>query len=447
MRPHSRRRPVRGLLLAVVATSILAGLALDVPAAGAVTFDHWPGNVAINYDYNGKPEQNNVQKGLKVLGEPVPTAVGTTIEKLWQKTSKTAVCNHIQTEVAALLKQPTPVADWSCSLPASGDVLGRLEASNVVGVDFLLEGIALTFDVNDPHGTASVDATLDVDFHVDLDFASTVNGASKSTTAALSIGSSSIRVVGGKLTAYQFGITQGALQPYADKIESLVVNNVAGWVGLPAQIKHVNQSIEELAHFLYLDPFWGVKTSYPDANQVFNLSIGVSRSNLTLTYARQPLQPAPKSCTYYPDGGPSGTGVEAICSPNQAKGVTTLLLQGHTGGKWTDNPLDSTYEPGAHPGPQWAFLGSPPYADWSPNNGPDSGYAPVLVDYPVTSHTTVEMRVCSSNFWGLNCDAGVNVSGYTAGGSSGSSGGGGGGGGGGGVTGSGTGSPQPVKYT
>ena len=231
------------------------------------------------------------------------------------------------------------------------------------------------------------------------------------------------------------------MQPYADKIESLVVNNVAGWVGLPAQIKHVNQSIEELAHFLYLDPFWGVKTSYPDANQVFNLSIGVSRSNLTLTYARQPLQPAPKSCTYYPDGGPSGTGVEAICSPNQAKGVTTLLLQGHTGGKWTDNPLDSTYEPGAHPGPQWAFLGSPPYADWSPNNGPDSGYAPVLVDYPVTSHTTVEMRVCSSNFWGLNCDAGVNVSGYTAGGSSGSSGGGGGGGGGGGVTGSGTGSP------
>ena len=226
MRPHSRSRPVRGLLLAVLATSMLAGLALGVPAAGAATFDHGPGNVAINYDYNGEPQETNLQKLLKVVDpSAVPKPVGATIEKLWQKTSKTAVCNHIQTEVAKLLKQPTPLADWSCSLPASGDVQGRLEASSVVGVDFLLDGIALTFDVNDPHGTASVDATLDVDFHVDLDFASTVNSASKSTTAALSIGSSSIRVVGGKLTAYQFGITQGALQPYADEIESLVVQS------------------------------------------------------------------------------------------------------------------------------------------------------------------------------------------------------------------------------
>jgi hypothetical protein len=435
MRRGATRRPA---LLAMLVVGALAALALSAPLASAATFDHWPGSIAINYDYNGKLQATNLQKLLKVVDpSALPTPLGTTIEDLWQKSSSgknPPVCNDIRNEVADVLKQPTPLAGWSCSLPPSGDVEGGLEGSNVLGIDFLLHGIALTFDVNDAYGTASAELTADIDFHVDLDFAPTVDGASKSTTAALSIGSSSVRVTGGTLSAQQFGITQGALEPYANEIESLDVQNVAGWVGLPAEIAQENRNIESGAHLIYSQY---VQPSDPDANQVFNLSIGVSRTNLTLTFDREPLQPAPKDCTFYADAGPSGTGVEAMCSPHQPKGVTKLLLEDHDNGKWGDNPQDSTIEPGAPGGPEWATLGPAPYPTWEPNAGADLGYAPDLVDYPTTKSgvTTVEMRVCSSNEWGLTCDAPVKVTGYTAGGSGAGTGGGGGGGGGGGATG------------
>jgi len=432
------RRVLTGRL-AVMTTLVvgaLAALALSAPVASAATFDHWPGSVAINYDYNGKPQAPDLQNLLMAVDpSALPTPVGTTIEKLWQKSSSgknPPICDDIQTEVAKVLSQSTPLANWSCSLPASGDVQGELEAGNVLGVDFLVHGIALTFDVNDPYGRATAELTADIDFHVDLDFAATVDGASKSTTAALSIGSSSVRVTGGKLSAQQFGITQSALEPYAHEIESLDVQNVAGWVGLPAKVAQENRDIESGAHLIYSHY---VQPSDPDANQMFNLSIGVSQTNLTLTFDRDSLEPAPKDCTFYADAGPSGGGVEAMCSPDQPKGVTELVLQDHDNGKWGDNPQDSTIEPGAPGGPERATLVPGPYPTWEGNAGADLGYAPELVDYPITKPgvTTVEMRVCSSNAWGLNCDAPVKVTGYTAGGSGAGTGGSGGGGGGGGA--------------
>ena len=206
--------------------------------------------------------------------------------------------------------------------------------------------------------------------------------------------------------------------------DSTVVSNVASLLGLSSDLGPINRDLNAGASQIWTSL---VKPLSPDANEMFNLSIAVSAKQLTVTYSREPVEPTPVGCLFYPNAGPAGTGVEALCSPNQPKGVTALLLQDYTMGAWRDNPLDTTYEPGAHPGPEWSYLKSDGYG-WDPSAGPDSGLrarCSSTIRRSRKGPSTVEMRVCSFNAWGLSCDPGVVVHGYTAGEGGGSSGGGG----------------------
>jgi hypothetical protein len=119
-----------------------------------------------------------------------------------------------------------------------------------------------------------------------------------------------------------------------------------------------------------------------------------------------PPSQRPTGCSFGPITVSGNPGVEAICSPNQPSGVSELVLQDYVKHKWGDNPLDSSIEPGAHPGPQYSNLAG---GSWNPNNGPSSGYAPLMDDFPATSSHTVKMRVCAKNTLGLRCTIGVNV--------------------------------------
>ena len=86
------------LLLAAGAATVLAGLALNVPTAGAVTFHkHWKGNVVIDYAY-GKDVFSNLQKDAKAK----PPAVGTVFQDAWASHStRTSVCTEIDRQLAA----------------------------------------------------------------------------------------------------------------------------------------------------------------------------------------------------------------------------------------------------------------------------------------------------------------------------------------------------------
>ena len=419
------------LLLAAGVAGALAFLALNVAAAGAVTFhNHWQGKVVVDYAY-GKDVFSNLQKEAKAK----PPAVGTVFEDAWRAAStQAAVCNAIDRQLAPYYMTTFPIPQWSCALPASGDVEAALVGPNQLGLEFKADGVSISGnDPAVPFGGATIDGTFDLEFQVTLDFASPVDGTSHSSKTPVTINSSQVSVSHADFTSRNIFVTGSKLATADAEADSTVVSNVASLLGLSSDLGPINRDLNAGAGQIWTSL---VKPLSPDANEMFNLSIAVSAKQLTVTYSREPVEPTPVGCLFYPNAGPAGTGVEALCSPNQPKGVTALLLQDYTMGAWRDNPLDTTYEPGAHPGPEWSYLNSDGYG-WDPSAGPDSGFAPYLVDYPALpkGHSTVEMRVCSFNAWGLSCDPGVVVHGYTAGEGGGSTGGGGGGGGAGGGSG------------
>lgn len=416
------------LLLAAGAATVLAGLALNVSTAGAVTFhNHWPGKVVIDYSYNGKVLSTNLQEKAKKK----PSPVGTSLEQDWAKPAiRAAVCNKIEAVVAPSYQTPLPIPDWSCALPANGDVAAALVGPNQLGLRFTADGISISgTDPTVPLGGATINGKFDLEIQVTLGFASPVDGTSRSKTTPVSIDSSKASVSHADFTSANLFVPGSKLAAADTTADSTVVTNVGSFLGLSSNLAQDNGDLNSGAAQLWQ---MGVKPFFPDANEMFNLTIAVGAKTLTVTYGREPLEPAPVGCLFYADAGPAGTGVAAICSPRQPKGIKTLLLQDHTKAAWRDNPLDSTYEPGAHPGPEWSHANSNANG-WTPSEGPDTGFAPYLVDYPELpqGHTTVEMRVCSYNAWGLTCDPGVEVHGYTAGAGGGSAGGGGGGAGGG----------------
>jgi hypothetical protein len=413
-------------VLAAGTAGAIACMALNVAAAGAVTFHNdWPGKVVIDYDY-GKNVFTNLQKEAKSK----PPAVASVLEDAWSKPStENAVCNKIERVVAPFYMSPFPIENWGCALPPKGDVEAALVGPNQLGLEFWADGIRITGnDPMVPFGGATINGTFDLEFQVTLDFASPVDGTSHSSKTPVTIDSSRVSVRDANFTSANIFVTSSDLATAEAKADSLVVPNVASVIGLSSDLGPINRDLNTGANQIWTSL---VKPLSPDANEMFNLSIAVDGKDLTVTYSREPVEPAPVGCSFAANAGPAGTGVEADCSPHQPKGVTTLLLQDYTKGAWRDNPLDSTYEPGAHPGPEWSYANSNGNG-WTPSTGPDTGYAPMLVDYPALpkGHSTVEMRVCSDNVWGLSCDPGVVVHGYTAGEGGGSSGGGGGGGGG-----------------
>ncbi len=416
------------LLLAAGAATALAGLALNVSTAGAVTFhNHWKGNVVIDYTY-GKDVFSNLQKDAKAK----PPAVGAVFGDAWSSHStRTSVCTEVDRQLAPHYMTTFPIPDWSCGLPATGDLKAALAGPNQLVLEFKADGVSVSgTDPSVPFGGATIRGTFDLIFRVTLDFASPVDGTSHSSKTPVTIDSSQVSVSHANFTSANVFVSGSDLATADAKADATVVSGVASLLGLSSDLGPINRDLNAGA-----GQIWStlVKPVSPDANELFNLSIAVGAKTLTVTYSRQPVEAAPVGCLFYADSGPAGTGVAAICSPHQPKGVTTLLLQDHTGGAWRDNPLDSTYEPGAHPGPEWSYANSNGNG-WTPSEGPDTGFAPYLVDYPVVpqGHTTVEMRVCSYNAWGLSCDAGVEVHGYTAGSGGGNGGGGGGGAGSGG---------------
>ena len=422
------------LLLAAGAATVVAGLALNVSTAGAVTFhDHWKGKVVIDYRY-GKEVFTNLQK----LAKAKPPAVGVVFGDAWSAHStQKSICTEIDRQLAPHYMTTFPIPDWTCRLPATGDLEAALTGPNQLELEFKADGVSVSGnDPAVPFGGATIRGTFDLTFQVTLDFASPVDGTSHSSKTPVTIDSSQVSVSHANFTSANIFVSGSDLATADAQADDTVVSGVASQLGLSSDLGPINRDLNAGA-----GQIWStlVKPGSPDANELFNLSIAVGAKTLTVTYSRQPVEAMPVGCLFYADAGPAGTGVEALCSPHQPKGVTTLLLQDHTKGAWRDNPLDTTYEPGAHPGPEWSYLNSNGNG-WTPSDGPDSGFAPYLVDYPALpkGDTTVEMRVCSYNAWGLSCDPGVDVHGYTAG-SGGGSGGGGGGGGGGAGAGGGTG--------
>jgi uncharacterized membrane protein YgcG len=333
-------------------------------------------------------------------------------------------------------------------LPASGDLQGALIGPNQFGLRYQLDGIAVGLDYNIAGiDWANIYGTFNAQLQVNLDTATSIDGSVTAPdpvfiSSPISIASSEVSLSDADVWSANIlaKLFPEALTFVENMADSTVIPNVTSALGVSSSLESINGDLHvaagEIAKVYVL-------SSDPYATELFSLSLGVDSQDVVLTFGRGGSpEPAPTSCSYYPDDTYAGyTEVQAICSPDQPGGVTQLQLQEFTSGAWRDDPADTSFEPGAPGGPENSWLSQPPNPDWSPNNGPDSRYAPLMADYPVIQFLkpgvpsgTVQMRVCSINQWGINCSASVAVAQnqQQAGGGGGGSGGGGGGGGAGG---------------
>ena len=430
------------LLTALVASGFAVGAAAG-PAYASGYYNNWPGNPEVNYAYKGALIGQNLQKFSPT---PVP-GLRTVFDNAWSA-SGAAVCNTIK---GYLLDALGSFEEWTCSLPSNGDLLGGLVGPNELGLKYQVNGISIGLDYEKDGDWANINGTFDAQLAITLGVASSINGSVTSSsspygTTPVSINSSQVSFSDADFSSANVLLhifAPNALPQAQSELDSTVLKGVASLLRLTSDVTTINSDLHTAASWiasLY------VLSSDPEATQMFSLSLGVDAQHVTFTLGRggSPA-PQPSGCNYYPDDTyPGYTEVDAICSPDQPRGVTQLQLQELTSGSWRDDPADTTFEPGAPGGPESSWLAPPPYVDWSPNNGPDSGYAPLMTDYPSTQwvrpgvpSATVQMRVCSTNKWGLNCDAPVAVAqnqqlASTGGGSGGGGGGYGGGGYGGG---------------
>lgn len=436
----ARRGSTRGapaLVLAILAASVLATMALNVSVAGAVTFhDRWQGKVVSNFTA-GKVALHD----LPISPQPGP--IGDAVANLWsESTTQAAVCNKLEAVVAAESGQPLPVENWHCSLPATGDLQAALVGPDQLGLQFQLHGITIAF--NDPAKPTDpgLRGSFNADVGITLEFAHTVDGSATHANT-VTILSSQATFSDASFSSSNIFVSSGILSTIETDVDDYLFPNAASVIGLQPVLTGLDGDLQHDAAWIWTHH---VESTAPDSNEVFNLSIGVGASTLTVTYERGVLEPAPVGCSFEANGTPAGGGVDALCSPHQPHGVTTLRLEDLVHGQWIDNASkDRSLEPGAgSAGPEWAFLAGPPYPGWNPNDGPDTAFSPLLVDYPkVPKHGgTVEARVCSSNPWGLDCTRPVTLHGVLPGGTGQSSGGGGGGGGAGSGEGPGA-TPQP----
>ena len=334
--------------------------------------------------------------------------------------SGAAVCNTIK---GYLLDALGSFEEWTCSLPSNGDLLGGLAGPNELGLKYQVNGISIGLDYEKDGDWANINGTFDAQLAITLGVASSINGSVTSSsspygTTPVSINSSQVSFSDADFSSANVLLhifAPNALPQAQSELDSTVLKGVASLLRLTSDVTTINSDLHTAASWiasLY------VLSSDPEATQMFSLSLGVDAQHVTFTLGRGGSpEPQPSGCNYYPDDTyPGYTEVDAICSPDQPRGVTQLQLQELTSGSWRDDPADTTFEPGAPGGPESSWLAPPPYVDWSPNNGPDSGYVPLMTDYPSTQwvrpgvpSATVQMRVCSTNKWGLNCDAPVAV--------------------------------------
>ncbi len=444
------RRPRRTAFRALLAAAVAGGTSVVLPGAVAYAggyYNPWAGNPVINYAYQGKAVGSNLQK---LLPAPVP-GLDQEFNSAWAA-SEPGVCHKIEDYLESALGSFT---GWKCNLPSSGDLEGALLAPNELGLNFGLSGISISLDyLAAGIDWVTIDGTFDAQAHITLDVANEVDWSDPSQSP-VRVASSLVSFSGADFSSANVLLhifDPSALSKADNKVDSTVIAGAAPMLGLTSDILTLNGDLGSAATAiadLYVLP------EYPDAAQGFSLTIGVDSSHVILTFGRGGSpEPAPRGCEFYPDWSgfaPGTTEVDATCSPSEARGVGKLVLQEQRRGAWTHNPKDAQYEPG-DPASWVSQLAPAPYVAWQPNNGPGSGYAPYMTDYPVVQQgaPTVQMRVCSSNQWGFNCTAPHAVD-QVVGGAGGSGAGGSGGGGGGGYGGGGV-SPvtgqngKPVKY-
>jgi len=414
------------LLSALVASGFIAAMPAGPAYAYGTYFNNWPGNPVVNYALAGTIVGPNLQAWSPT---PVPS-LQSVINTAWNE-NRAAICNVIESHVGSLLKS---YKDWTCSLPASGDLEGSLVGANELGLRYAINDIAIGVDWNvldQGIDWANVNATS-------ID-GSVAPSSSLYGSTPLSIGSSEVSLSDADVSSSNIAakLFPGALTFVDNVIDNTVLPNVTSAIGVSSGLDSINGDFHAVANKI---ASYYLLRSDPYATELFSLNLGVDPEDVIFTFGRGGSpEPAPISCAYYPDDTQPGyTEVEAICSPSQPGGVTQLQLQEDNMGTWTDDPLDTSFEPGAPMGPENSWLASSPYRDWAPNDGPDSGYAPLMTDYPPiqwqspgVESLTVAMRVCSTNEWGINCAPAVGVTQNQQQASSGSSGSGGGGGGGG----------------
>jgi hypothetical protein len=394
--------PIRWRFILVAAVALFAAaLACARPAAAdaAPTYDHWSGNLAVEYSNPGGSLTGNLLPYLNV--SDVPSSLSDLFNsKLVEKTS--AICDKMQDTAAGALGTSVPVEGWTCNLPTSGD-LQASQDGNTVTLSYVVSGASFSLNTDKVPGGAHVDGSVDITATVKLVFPTQIGDISNKIQVAASY----VTISNAKLTTANVLLNAAGVLPGIEQsLDGYTVPDAASLLGLDTQIDSVNSALGDgaVAAAKHVQPDGSLcLTCSADntgtaANPVFDLSVTVDDSNLSLILSHGALQPKPAPCAFGSDGS-SPALIYAECPANQPSGVTELDLMQSSGGSF--GPVLTGYSEAG----EWqsdSLLDSSGH--WGPitNNG-----APVMGGRQrnLDGVQTVTLTVCSGNKWGYNCDS------------------------------------------
>ncbi len=323
------------LLTALVASGFAVGAAAG-PAYASGDYNNWPGNPEVNYAYQGALIGQNLQKFSPT---PVP-GLRTVFDNAWSA-SEAAVCNTLK---GYLLDALGSFEEWTCSLPSNGDLRGGLAGPDELGLKYQVNGISIGLDYEKDGDWANINGTFDAQLAITLGVASSISGSVASSsslygTTPVSIKSSQVSFSDADFSSASVLLhifAPNALPEAQSELDSTVLKGVASLLGLTSDVTRINSDLHTAASWiasLY------VLSRDPEATEVFGLSLGVDAQHVIFTLGRGGSpEPLPTGCNYYPDDSyPGYTEVDAICSPDQRRGVTQLQLEEYARGSWRDD--------------------------------------------------------------------------------------------------------------
>ena len=146
--------------------------------AGSGPFiNNWPGEPDVQYSYQG----TIVGKDLQKLAPSKVPSLGSLFDSAWAANEAT-VCATIHDKLLAYLGS---FEQWACDLPSSGTLGAQLLGANSVGLDYQIDDIAASLDIEKDGDWATISATFNAQFHLTLDLAGSIMAGQPSSSVSL----------------------------------------------------------------------------------------------------------------------------------------------------------------------------------------------------------------------------------------------------------------------
>ncbi len=307
----------------MMVVSSIAGLAsIAAKPAGATGFDHWAGNLELDYrSPEGIVAQNlqNLDPGLNL------PSLQSTFADQWANILP-SICPTINAQVAQQVQNSGySLASWDgCWMNPTGDLQATMLGPNQLALTWLVTGNSFSFDVN-AFSTPKINATYDLEIDLVISANSTINGTdTASSPPAFTLESQTVRFSNANFSSNNVFLNAAdpSFGSHADNaLDSKVLDlsTIPGHPDFYNIIGKYNALLIKAAALVATD--YVQKYFTPGANEYFDLIMSITPTNLVITLAKDGVPPAdpPVGCELY------GSNV-FLCSAQQPADIKTLLL-------------------------------------------------------------------------------------------------------------------------